>query len=244
MDKVNMDNIINQLIKNNIIENQKSALTWAVKEAYFDMVKYLVENGANINNDILHQTVSRTYIYQTHIEIVDYLIKHGADINKIDEYMGYTPLCCAIHHGCLEMVKYLIENGANTNNNNLHIACRYNHFEIVKYLVELGVDVNSMDNNGTTPLILASKNKNIDMVKYLVEHKADVNPNFLIYEYLPLNDKTGPLHWASMNGMLNIVKYLVEHGAHTDVVNNDGYTPLDYAKYFRHLDVIEYLLNL
>ncbi len=191
------------------LSNGEDALLEAARKNDLGKVKYLVENGANVNakdNDgwtPLHWAASKN-----NLDMVKYLVETGkADVNAKTSY-GTTPLYWAAEKNNLDMVKYLVENGANVNakasygTTPLHKATLNNNLEMVKYLVETGkADVNAKDNNGETPLHWAACNNYLEMVKYLVgTHKADVKAKD--------NNGETPLHWAASNNYLEMVKYL------------------------------------
>ena len=46
---------------------------------------------------------------------------------------------------------------------------------IVRYLAEYGADINKADEDGETPLDIASYEGNLDIVCYLVESGADIH---------------------------------------------------------------------
>jgi len=50
-----------------------------------------------------------------------------------------------------------------------------------------------------------------------------------------------PLHWAAINGHLSVVEYLVNHNAEINVKNKDGETPLELAKRYGRLNVVDFL---
>ena len=58
---------------------------WALRNAsqngYFEIVKYLVENGANVKNSSALRGASE----YGHLEIVKYLVENGADVNVNDD---------------------------------------------------------------------------------------------------------------------------------------------------------------
>ena len=154
------------------------------KAAYYghlEIVKYLVENGADINAKDNNGWTSLIHAaYNGHLEVVKYLVENKADINAIGKYFGFdglTSLMFASMNGHLEVVKYLVENGANINDRNeaLMGASISGHLEVVKYLVENGADINTKDYVGITPLIYASMFGNFELVEYLIEKGADVN---------------------------------------------------------------------
>lgn len=57
----------------------------------------------------------------------------------------------------------------------LHIASRGSNIEIVKILLSNGANVNSIDNDGWTPLMRAAANNNPDIVSELLTHNANAN---------------------------------------------------------------------
>ena len=66
----------------------------------------------------------------------------------------------------------------------------------------------------------------------------DSNPNLV-----NARDQNGqtPLHWAANKGHIRIVKMLVDGGAKTDVKDNTGWTPLEYAEEMKKKDVVKFL---
>ncbi|OUM70599.1 hypothetical protein PIROE2DRAFT_33417, partial [Piromyces sp. E2] len=123
----------------NNYNNIKIPLINAIKTDNESIVKYLIENGAdvNINYPVNKCDCSCSYDYATPLiiaiktenePIVKYLIEHGADVNYFDTSIscgyGYycinynnikIPLINAIETGNESIVKYLIENGADVN---------------------------------------------------------------------------------------------------------------------------------
>jgi ankyrin repeat protein len=53
------------------------ALNWAVKGKYYEIVKYLVEKGINVN--AFHERALTSAIKNSDVLMVQYLIEHGAD---------------------------------------------------------------------------------------------------------------------------------------------------------------------
>jgi len=136
-----------------------------------EVVKLLVENGADINavynhgNTALHKAAYNN----RNLEIVKFLVENGADINRANKY-GDTALHIALYSHIaihnnrnLEIIKFLVENGADINiagnqgDTALHLAASYRCLEIVKFLVENGADINTANNKGQTALWGANK---------------------------------------------------------------------------------------
>jgi len=95
-----------------------TALGYACKYNYPDIVKFLIENGAAINEPVnTGSTPLAVALLAGNFDIADYLIQKKADINKSD-LMGMSPLMWAAKDGNLKVVKYLVEHGANVNQQN------------------------------------------------------------------------------------------------------------------------------
>ena len=88
------------------------------------------------------------------------------------------PLVDATLRGDLKTVRQLLEEGNDPNgiyhtNTALTYAARDGFTEIARALIEYGAEVNWIDGEGVTPLILASFKGHLDMVQLLLEHGAD-----------------------------------------------------------------------
>jgi len=78
----------------------------------------------------------------------------------------------------VERVESLLQNGINPNviyntNTALTYAARDGFTEIAKLLVANGADINWIDGEGVTPLILASFKNNLEITVLLLHHGAD-----------------------------------------------------------------------
>ena len=139
----------------------------------------------------------------------------------------------------------------------LFTASRNGNIKIVKKIFKQYkyTDVNIMDEQGNTPLHIATISNNIIIVKYLISKGAcidiknkngktplynaiEVN-NFEIASFLlthgatvDIKDINGmtPLHIAVINKLYNITTLLIFNHSNTDIKNSNGETPLDLAK--------------
>lgn len=116
-------------------------------------------------------------------EVVRELILFGANVSIKNNY-GNTPLHIATSYGYIEVVKILLTNKADVlicddnDNSAIHYASLYGHVEIIKVLLAYKTEIiNVQNNNGCTPLILASLNGKLDAVKLLMDNRADKTIN-------------------------------------------------------------------
>lgn len=91
-------------------EHGNSVLLISCALGHFEMVKILIEHGANANfNGVRNNTPLHA---ASKGEIASYLLSNSANIESVDDTLK-TPLHIACLEGNLELVKVLIENGAN-----------------------------------------------------------------------------------------------------------------------------------
>ena len=116
------------------------------------LTRYLIENGADINQRISHgEYAGQTILSAADTRQARLLIDLGFDVNRKDN-KGRTPL-----HALLL---------GNHSSDDLH------EFEIEELLVKAGADVNSADVDGLTPLHYACKSCARNSVCFLLENGA------------------------------------------------------------------------
>ncbi|KAJ0937896.1 putative transcription factor C2H2 family [Helianthus annuus] len=120
----------------------------------------------------------------------------------------------------------------------LYQQVSYGNSEGIKKLRSEGAGLEWMDNEGKTPLILASMNPQLyDVAKTLIELGANVNA------YRPGRHAGSPLHHAAKRGLEPMVKLLLAHGANALVMNDDCQTALDVARFKGFSSVVRVLEN-
>ncbi|EGD81215.1 hypothetical protein PTSG_13160 [Salpingoeca rosetta] len=125
-----------------------SGLHWTSAFGHEAVVRYLVEQGADVNRAANEGAIPLHIVSQEGYEaVVRYLVEQGADVHQAMND-GRTPLWTASFNG---------------------------HEAVVRYLAEQGADVHQAKNDGRTPLWTASFNGHEAVVRYLVEQGADVH---------------------------------------------------------------------
>ena len=196
-----------------------------------DMVKYLVEHGADVSirdNYCSWYTPLIKAIEYKYWKLASYLIEHGDNVN-VQNNCGQTPLTEAILSKHFDLAKLIVDKGAKSLYEALFYAIESESLEMVKYLVEHGADVNERDYD--TPLMRASECGNLNIVKYLVECGAKIET--------PVCDSA--LKHAIEHHHLDIVKYLLKHGADKSKQYYNWHTPMQIALYAEYQDIVEYL---
>jgi len=109
-------------------------------------------------------------------------------------------------------------------------------FEKVKELLDAGTDVNSMDQEGHTALMLAAYNGHSDILLALIDRGASVDRRDLMGRTALLYAATGPFP--------ETVKILLDKGAEPNIVDSDEhFSPLMHAAAEGNLEVVKILLQ-
>ncbi|KAE8406751.1 hypothetical protein BDV37DRAFT_52563 [Aspergillus pseudonomiae] len=219
----------------------QTPLSWAAQEGRHVIVKQLVQNEADINEeDRAGLTPLLRASQYGHEAVAKLLVEKGAEVNATDKD-GYTPLLLASERGHETVAKVLVEKGAEVNATDpygytpLLRASQYGHEAVAKVLVEKGAEVNATDPFGRTSLLQASRYGHEAVAKVLVGNGAEINAS----------DEYGstPLIRASIYGHEAVVKLLVGRGAEINASNKEGYTPLIWASDSGHEAVARLLVE-
>ena len=244
-----------------------SAVHWAVIADQVEMVKYLLDQGANIegNDDLGGYT---PLMNSSLFEMVDLLVKRGANVNAKNKF-NYTPLHKAVFNfvegkrkekDCKKILNLLISNGANLNaqdnNGNTPLMTAIQKTAPAKILIAKGADVNLANKNKETPLMLAAKGGLLKVVlvvpvigpfaeacKLLIAKGADVNAQD-VFGKTALMHAASAAHaqgdsYSSYTGLLSL---LIGKGAKLEIEDKDGHTALYWAQRFNRAKSADLLI--
>lgn len=212
----------------------------AVKAGHIDLAKYLISNGAEINEENkTGWTPLLTASFFGTPQVAELLIAKGADVNA-ENRNGSTPLHGVASRGLVEVADLLLAKGADPNPANktghtpLHVASTKGHYEIVKFLLDHGAKLFSRDNMNRTPLHEAVSGGSKIIVTLLLNRRAKIDDKD--------NSGNTPLHEACENGYAAIVETLLKRNADITIRNNRGEDAMLIAKRKRNGRIIE-LIN-
>jgi ankyrin repeat protein len=149
-------------------ENGDTALMLAVYHGYFNIVKLLLQKGADPNIINAKYPLRSPVLIDAsgcgNIDIVKEILSDPRTNVNIQNSSGRTALIKAIIYGHTEIVKLLLANGACPNiqdvdgNTALIRVASNDYSSIAKILLDRGADPNLANKNGNTPLSIAIRN--------------------------------------------------------------------------------------
>jgi len=156
------------------------------------------------------------------------------------------PIHDAVMNGNIDEVQWQLDAGVDVNEESskgltpLHYAASAGHNDIVELLIERGANVNATDSGkGATPLDYAHWRDHEEVIETLNAHNAQRE-----------HEKGGKgigqsslIHDAALDGDIDEVQRQLDAGVDPNLKSSKGATPLFYAVYGGHLEIVELLIT-
>lgn len=206
------------------LEDGKTVLHAAAYVGQNEIVRHLVQNGADVNavsnaNSIaLHGAA-----FYGHAETVKLLIELGSEVNEANIH-GYTPILSAAAGGHANIVEILVGAGADVNAQTIQgatlvmqaaVAGSKETFDLA---MSAGASTDIVDNDGDDLLHCAAMGGNIGILTVALTKGFDINRA----------DNRGmtPFLHAAQNGHLDAAQLLIDNGANAQATSQGGGTAL------------------
>uniref|UniRef100_A0A1I7V877 ANK_REP_REGION domain-containing protein n=4 Tax=Loa loa TaxID=7209 RepID=A0A1I7V877_LOALO len=231
---------------------EATALHMAAAGGHDKIVKFLLENGANAENENAHgMTALHLGAKNGFVPILN-VFDHSL-WKKCSKKTGLNALHIAAYYGnsdfVMEMLKhvpaslrseppiynhYVVKEFATEYGfTPLHLAAQSGHDSLVRMLLNQGVQVDATSTTmSVIPLHLAAQQGHIAVVGMLLSRST---------QQQHAKDWRGrtPLHLAAMNGHYEMVSLLIAQGSNINVMDQNGWTGMHYATQAGHLNVIK-----
>jgi ankyrin repeat protein len=162
-------------------EDGRTALHWACRGVHLDVVKFLVEKGADVNAEDNNKIVPlHSLATRNSAAAIAVLVDNGADVDFKD-YGGNTALHYAAMSDAADAVVILTKAGADIENRENYsrtplILCARERGgpKTIKVLLEAGAEVNAQDKFGAAALNLAAWRGKKEVVDILLDGGANI----------------------------------------------------------------------
>ena len=166
-----------------ITDSSYRPLHLAASEGQALTVELLLSYGANIEARCETSNVTPLFLAarEDNVSTVKALLDRGANVTFTELDDGWTLLHRAVRDGHTSVVKLLLDYNAPVQSQNkagecaIHIAVHEEQHDLLELLLDCGAEVDAIDSNDCSPLILASGQGDSISTGILLRHGADIN---------------------------------------------------------------------
>uniref|UniRef100_A0A3Q1JQ98 SAM domain-containing protein n=1 Tax=Anabas testudineus TaxID=64144 RepID=A0A3Q1JQ98_ANATE len=206
-----------------------TALIVASQHAHEANVRLLLEWGSDVNfsqkttgwGPLMAATLSGK------VSVVCQLVEHGADPDRVN-VLSKTAFELAMQLRQRDIKGYLDsittvrpQTDDERRRPDVFSALKFGNSQLVKEILEEDpAQVNSFNQEGATPLMIAAVSGQLEVVQLMVEKNADIDKQDGVHGWTALMQ-------ATYHGNKDIVKYLLSQGADVNLRAKNGYTAFD-----------------
>ena len=215
------------------------------------------------------QTPLHIAAQENRLPLIPLLLEAGSDIFAADN-AGVTPFSLALQQGGAALNALIVPETArrtdSAGNTMLHVAIQIGvENQVIQRILGAGANVNARNNEGDTPLHVATRMNRAEAGEYILARGADVfHANFAGEAPLRLalthpsgtlgwlfnpqtieaRDSMGNtmLHYVALWGMDGSIPFVVQQGLSADAANATGETPLFWAVHHDSASAVDVLL--
>uniref|UniRef100_A0A8C7ZU12 Ankyrin 1 n=1 Tax=Oryzias sinensis TaxID=183150 RepID=A0A8C7ZU12_9TELE len=238
----------------------------AAQENHLEVVKFLLENGANQSIPTEDGfTPLAVALQQGHENVVALLISYGTK-GKV----RLPALHIAARNDDTRTAAVLLQNDPNPDvlSKNgitpLHIASRRGNVIMVRLLLDRGAQIDAKTKDELTPLHCAARNGHFRIIEILLDNGAPIQAktkvqhqtpskrsSLSLFECLmqhneswsPGSNGLSPIHMAAQGDHMDCIKQLLQYNAEIDDITLDHLTPLHVAAHCGHHRMAKVLLD-
>ncbi len=231
---------------NAIDKNNENLFTLAIKVNNTILVEFLLNNGTDLipKSKLSSRELSREFFKNIYKE-------ENNNLHLFHDSVPESILCDVIikneyTHMREILYNYCVNIVDQYDNTPSHFIHKIN-LKDCKELLEYKPNLNLLNDNGKTPLMVACSSTNNDNLLFLIENYRKYNINL---ETIGHNGKTVLFEAVERYkqykeyNIINVIKALVKQGANINVVNKNGHGLLFHLMFDKEIELIEYFLNL